>query len=73
MATHSSILSWEITQTEMPNGLWSMRSQRESHNLATKQKQTTIARAFQLQHSPYKQKLMSHEEEQSIVLIVRIF
>ena len=28
MATHSSILAWEIPWTEEPGGLWSMGSQR---------------------------------------------
>ena len=28
MATHSSILAWEISRTEEAGGLWSMRSQR---------------------------------------------
>ena len=37
MATHSSILAWEIPQTEEPGGLQSMESQRDKHNLATKQ------------------------------------
>ena len=32
MATHSSILAWEITQTEEPGGLQSMGSQRVGHN-----------------------------------------
>jgi len=36
MATHSSILAWEIPWTEEPNGLQSMESQRVEHNLATK-------------------------------------
>ena len=36
MATHSSILAWEIPQTEEPVGLQSMGSQRVRHNLATK-------------------------------------
>ena len=39
MATHSSILAWEIPQTEEPGGLQSMRSQRVGHDLATKQQQ----------------------------------
>ena len=39
MATHSSILAWEIPQTEEPGGLLSMRSQRVGHDLATKQQQ----------------------------------
>ena len=37
MATHSSILAWEIPWTEEPGGLQSMLSQRVRHNLATKQ------------------------------------
>ena len=37
MATHSSILTWEIPQTEGPGRLQSMGSQRGRHNLATKQ------------------------------------
>ena len=36
MATHSSILAWEIPWTEEPGGLQSMGSQRVEHNLATK-------------------------------------
>ena len=39
MATHSSILAWEIPRTEEPGGLQSMRSQRVRHNWATKQQQ----------------------------------
>ena len=39
MATHSSILAWEISWTEEPGGLHSMRSQRIRHDLATKQQQ----------------------------------
>ena len=35
MATHSSILAWEIPWTEEPGGLQSMGSQRVRHNLAT--------------------------------------
>ena len=32
MATHSSILAWEIPWTEEPGGLPSMDSQRVGHN-----------------------------------------
>ena len=32
MATHCSILAWEITWTEEPGGLQSMGSQRVGHN-----------------------------------------
>ena len=41
MATHSSILAWEIAWTEEPGGLQSIGLQRVrvGHNLATKQQQ----------------------------------
>ena len=39
MATHSSILAWEIPWTEEPSGLQSMGLQRVGHDLATKWKQ----------------------------------
>ena len=42
MATHSSILAWEISWSEEPGGLQSMASQRDRHNLATEQQQHTI-------------------------------
>ena len=37
MATHFSILAWEIPWTEEPGGLQSMESQRVGHDLGTKQ------------------------------------
>ena len=37
MATHSSILAWEIPWAEEPGGLQSMASHRVEHDLATKQ------------------------------------
>ena len=37
MATHFSILAWEISWIEEPGGLQSMESQRVRHNSATKQ------------------------------------
>ena len=36
MATHSSILAWEIPWSEEPRGLLSMGLQRIRHDLATK-------------------------------------
>ena len=39
MATHSSILAWEIPWPEEPGGLQSMGSQTVGHNLMTKQQQ----------------------------------
>ena len=35
MATHSSILAWEISRTEEPGGLQFMGSQRVGHNSVT--------------------------------------
>ena len=42
MATHSSILTWEIPWTEEAGGLQSMESQRAEHDLGTKQQQQFI-------------------------------
>ena len=42
MATHSSILAWEIPWAEEPGVLQSMRSQRNGHNLVTKQQQQSL-------------------------------
>ena len=39
MATHSSVLAWEIPCTEEPGGLQSMVLQRVGHDLGTKQQQ----------------------------------
>ena len=39
MATHSSILAWEIPRTVEPAGLQSMGLQRVGHDLATEQQQ----------------------------------
>ena len=39
MATHSSILDWEIPWTEEPGRLQSTGSQRVRHNLVTKQQE----------------------------------
>ena len=48
MATHSSILAWEIPWMEEPDGLKSMRSQKVRHNLATKttKQQTSLSTAM---------------------------
>ena len=39
MATHSSILAWEIPWTEEPGELQPMGSQRVGHDLATEKQQ----------------------------------
>ena len=50
MATHFSILAWEIPQTQKPGGLQSMGSQKVGHGLETTQQQqhhTVHTRGFQ--------------------------
>ena len=42
MATHPSILDWEIPWTEEPDGLQSVGSQRVRYDLLTKQQQYPI-------------------------------
>ena len=42
MATHFSLLAWEIPQTEEPGVLQSIGSQRVGHDLATEQQQIGI-------------------------------
>ena len=37
MATHSSILTWKITWTEGPGGLWTMGLQRVIYDLVSEQ------------------------------------
>ena len=44
MATHSSILAWEIPWMEEPGGLQSKGSQRVGHNLATEHTHTQTGR-----------------------------
>ena len=46
MATHSSILAWEIPWTEETGKLQSMGSQRVGHDLATKPQQYVILCIF---------------------------
>ena len=47
MATHSSVLAWEISRTEKPGRLQSMGSQRVGHDLATEQQQPIIKRKLE--------------------------
>ena len=46
MATHSSILVWEILWTEVPGGLQSMESQRVRHNLVTEHAKLSLKSSF---------------------------
>ena len=48
MATHSSILAWEIPWTEESGRLWSMGSQGVRHNLKTKTKTTASLVIFDI-------------------------
>ena len=43
MATHSSILAWEIPWTEESGGLQSMELQKVGHQLVTQQQQMFIS------------------------------
>ena len=68
MATHSSILAWEIPGTEEPGGLQSMGLQRVRHGLATEQQSDKVyppkksvcvyahVYIFPLQHSHVRRK-----------------
>ena len=58
MATHTSILAWEIPQTEVSGGLQSMGWQRVGHDLATKQQQrpTTVPNYYLEKSSQVKHK-----------------
>ena len=44
MATHSSILAWEMPWTEEPGELQSMGSQRVGHDWATKRERQVVQR-----------------------------
>ena len=48
IATHSSILVWEIPWTEKPGGLQSMGSQRVGHNSNWARRQVTLFKVFYL-------------------------
>ena len=53
MATHSSILAWEIPWTEEPGRLQFMGLQRVGHDLATKQEQRLSALNYQISSSQW--------------------
>ena len=46
MATHSSILAWEIPRSEEPGGLQSAGFQRVRHNLESQQQQLIFKVSF---------------------------
>ena len=45
MAAHSSVLAWEIPQTEEPDGLQSTGSQRVGHDRAAQHEQMCVLSA----------------------------
>ena len=59
MATHSSILAWEIPWTEEPGGLQFLGMQRVRHDLATKQQTHSVS------GSCYKYKDRENEKRKS--------
>ena len=48
MATHFSILVWEIPRTEDPGMLQTMALQRINHNIAIKQQQSSGTKIYNL-------------------------
>ena len=48
MATHSSILAWEIPRKEQPGELQSWGHERVGHDLATKQQQLNFSLFIQI-------------------------
>ena len=60
MTTHFSILAWRIAQTEEPDGLQSMGSQRVRHDLATEHTHTLKTQclfcSLRIQSSLYENK-----------------
>ena len=62
MATHSSILAWDIPWTEGPGGIQSVGSQKVKHHLAIKQ-QHKYAYNMKGQHSFQSVNLQNHSEQ----------
>ena len=60
MATHSSILDWEIPWTGEPGGLGSMGLQRVGHNLVTNNKSNKIV--IVQPNTDKREKRKKHEE-----------
>ena len=54
MATHSSILAWEIPWTEEPGGLQSTGPQRVTHDSRTKTTPTTNFKTFHKEKPKHK-------------------
>ena len=70
MATHSSILVWEVPCTEEPGGLQPIRLQRIGYNLATKQpEQTALKKADRMSWQNYSSFPLSTVETVFVPLI----
>ena len=68
MATHSSILAWEIPWMEEPGGLQSMDLQRIRHDLATKKTHTKSIRSWSKEYfCPGKSYLLSGQQETELI------
>ena len=52
MATHSSVLAWEVPWTEEPGGLQSMESKRVRHNSATNTHWESLCEGFHFDNHP---------------------
>ena len=61
VATHSSILAWEIPWTEEPGRLQSMGLQRAGPNWVSKQQQYSFARKTVLPHGWFTEKMAFYE------------
>ena len=72
MATHSSILAWEIPQTEEPGRLQFMGLQRVGHDLATKQPPPSYSYCLQIISHPDLNILQSGWNLLSLLLIKQI-
>ena len=60
MATHSSVLAWEMPWTEEPGGLQSMGSQRVEYILATKQQSLFLSMKGQSHAIQYCVRFVEH-------------
>ena len=73
MATHSSILAWEIPRTEEPGGLQSMGPQRFGHDQVMKERrQQQLRRLQELNARRREEKLQLDQERLDRLLYVQV-
>ena len=70
MATHSSVLAWEIPRTREPDGLKSMESQRVGHNLVTKKQQQCLLHRAIMRTEKLNGKKDNKGESHEFVLVI---